>query len=169
MGRNAKPFKMHVLDGNRNKQSKEKLEKMEKVDKQMSFKQDRIKAPSWLSTRAKNIFEKMAEEFAGLDILTNVDVNMLALYCDNMAAYITYTEIIKKEGLMVTVTNNGGYSSEEPHPLVAKKEKTFVMIEKAGSKLGLSPVDRAKLMGILVDIDSKDEEKGNSGRFSGRL
>ena len=167
MGRNAKPYQMHVLDGNRNKHSKKKLEKMKEADEKLTMKSDEIKPPSWLSTRAKNIFVKIAEQFEGLNVLMNVDVNMLALYADNLAAYITYTEIIKKEGLMVTVTNNGGYSSEEPHPLLMKKEKSFNMIEKSGSKLGLSPVDRAKLMGIMVNQDD-EEDKGNS-RFSGRL
>jgi P27 family predicted phage terminase small subunit len=167
MGRNAKPFSMHVLDGNRNKHSKEKLEKMEKADKKLRFKDDNIKAPYWLSTRAKNIFNKLVAEFEGMNLITNVDVNMIALYSDAFASYIDYTERIKKDGIIVTSLNNGGFEQEDVNPLIAKKEKAFAMIEKAGSKLGLSPVDRAKMVGLMME-DDKDEDKGNS-RFSGRL
>jgi P27 family predicted phage terminase small subunit len=167
MGRNAKPFAMHVLDGNRNKQSKEKLEKMKKADEKLKFKDDNIKAPYWLSTRAKNIFNKLVAEFEGMNLITNIDVNMIALYSDAFASYIDYTERIKKDGIIVTSLNNGGFEQEDVNPLIAKKEKAFNMIEKAGSKLGLSPVDRAKMVGLMME-DDKDKDEGNS-RFSGRL
>lgn len=164
MGRNAKPAQLHLLEGNKNRIPKETLERRKAAEESMTFKSDAIKAPSWLNSEAKKIFNKLVKDFAATDILVNVDVHALALFCDNYHDYITFTKIIEEEGLQIEHTNKAGETNKVPHPLLTKKKQAFDVMDKISGQFGLTPVARARL---ALSLQKDNDEDDNP--FSGRL
>lgn len=164
MGRNAKPAKLHLLEGNKNRKTKAELDRRLTAEESLTFKSDSIKSPVWLNQEAKKHFNKLAKEFESTELLVNVDVNGLALYCDALSDYIRYTDIIAAEGDQVTHTNKAGEKNKVPHPLLTKKKQAFDQMSKLMGEFGLTPAARAKLAMNLMKDEGQDDN-----RFSGRL
>ncbi|WP_031405284.1 phage terminase small subunit P27 family [Geobacillus vulcani] len=145
MGRNAKPIHLHLLEGNKNRLTKKEIEQRLETEKRLKPKKDKIKPPSWLDDVAKKEFKRIAKELMELDLLTNVDVNALAAYCDAYSDYVKCTQIIQEEGLMVEYTNKAAETNKVPHPLLTKKKQLYEQMRSIASEFGLSPAARAKL------------------------
>jgi P27 family predicted phage terminase small subunit len=145
MGRNAKPIKLHLLEGNKNRLTKKEVEQRLEAEKKLQPKKDKIKPPTWLDSIAKKEFKRIAGELMELDLLTNVDVNALAAYCDAYSDYIKCTKIIQEEGLMVEYTNKAAETNKVPHPLLTKKKQLHEQMKSLAAEFGLTPVARAKL------------------------
>ncbi|WP_198962479.1 phage terminase small subunit P27 family, partial [Geobacillus sp. FJAT-46040] len=78
-------------------------------------------------------------------LVTNVDVNALALYCDAYANYVKCSQIIEEEGLMVEYTNKAAETNKVPHPLLTKKKQLHEQMKSLAVEFGLTPSSRAKL------------------------
>jgi P27 family predicted phage terminase small subunit len=159
MGRNAKPIHLHLLEGNKNRLTKKEIEQRLEVEKRLQPKKDKIKPPSWLDATAKKEFKRIASELVELDLLTNVDVNALAAYCDAYSNYIECTKIIQEEGLMVEYTNKAAETNKVPHPLLTKKKQLFEQMKAIASEFGLTPAARAKLAIPKEEEKPKTEEE----------
>lgn len=157
MGRPAKSINLHAISGNKAKLSKETIKKRKQAEEQMTFKDDAIEAPSFLSDRGKEIFENLLVEFQYTQILKNVDSQMLGLYCDAMDRYITIKEQIDHDGLM---------PFGKPHQLLSHQDKAFERAMKVAGRFGLSPSDRAKL--ALNMVNKVKEETTNDNGFGDR-
>ncbi|MGQ0518440.1 phage terminase small subunit P27 family, partial [Bacillus sp. D-CC] len=72
---------------------------------------------------AKKEFNRISKELMELDLITNVDINALAAYCDAYSDYVECTKIISEEGLMVEYTNKAAETNKVPHPLLTKKKQ----------------------------------------------
>jgi P27 family predicted phage terminase small subunit len=166
MGRNAKPIQLHLLEGNKNRLTKEEIEQRLEAEKKLQPKKDKIKPPAWLDPIAKKEFKRIAGELMELDLLTNIDVNALAAYCDAYSDYIKCTKIIQEEGLMVEYTNKAAETNKVPHPLLTKKKQLHEQMRSLASEFGLTPSARAK-----IAIPKKEEAPKSEAerRFSGRL
>lgn len=145
MGRNAKPIHLHLLQGNKSRLTKKEIEKRVEVENKLKPKKDKVKPPKWLDSIAKKEFKRIAEELMELDLLTNIDVNALAAYCDAYSDYIKCTQIIREEGLMVEYTNKAAETNKVPHPLLTKKKQLHEQMKSLASEFGLTPVARAKI------------------------
>lgn len=165
MGRNAKPIQLHLLEGKKSHMSNEQIDKRKEAEESLQFRDDKIVPPNWLRKEAKPYFKKLVKEFDGLNIIKNVDSINLALYCDALYDYITFTEIIEAEGYMMEMTNKAKATNNVPHPLITKKAQVFQQMNKIASDFGLSPAARSKLaMNIMNDKDKEDDNP-----FSGRV
>lgn len=165
MGRAAKPIQLHLLEGNKNRLTKAEIDKRKKAEEQLNFKADKIKPPTWLRKEARKYFNRLVKEFEGLNLLKNVDVDMIALYCDALLDYITFTKIIEEEGVQIEHTNKAGETNRVPHPLLTKKQHAFQQMNRIAGDFGLSPVARAKLA-LNMQVDDKE---GESNPFADRL
>jgi len=145
VGRNAKPIHLHLLQGNKSRLTKKEIEKRVEVENKLKPKKDKVKPPKWLDSIAKKEFKRIAEELMELDLLTNIDVNALAAYCDAYSDYIKCTQIIREEGLMVEYTNKAAETNKVPHPLLTKKKQLHEQMKSLASEFGLTPVARAKI------------------------
>lgn len=145
MGRNAKPIALQLLEGNKGKYSKKQLEERMERENALKPNTDNVNAPNWLSPFAKEEFEKMANELMTIDMLTNVDVNALAMYCDAYARYVECTQMIQEEGLMVEYTNKAAETNKVPHPLLTKQKALFEQMKALSTEFGLTPAARAKI------------------------
>ncbi|MCZ1180397.1 phage terminase small subunit P27 family [Alkalihalobacillus clausii] len=153
MGRPAKSINLHAISGNKAKLSKETIKKRKQAEEQMTFKDDAIEAPSFLSDRGKKIFENLLVEFQYTQILKNVDSHLLGLYCDALDNYIRFKDQIEREGFVL-------YG--KAHPLLTHMNKALDNTAKLGGRLGLSPSDRAKLALNLVN-KVKEETTDDNG------
>ncbi|MBP0725545.1 phage terminase small subunit P27 family [Bacillus sp. RG28] len=160
MGRSAKPVVLQLLEGNKGKYSKAQLQERLEREKLIQPKTDKLKPPSWLSSFAKKEFKRMVNELKEVDLVTNVDVNALALYCDAYGNYVECTKVIQEEGLMVEYTNKAAETNKVPHPLLTKQKALFEQMKSLSTEFGLTPAARAKIaIPKLNEKEESDEEK----------
>jgi P27 family predicted phage terminase small subunit len=144
-GRKAIPIDLQLINGNKNRLTKREIEARKAAEERLKPKADRVRPPAWLSDEAKREFKRIAKEMQDLGVLTNVDVDALALYCDAYAAYVECTRIIEAEGLMVEYTNKAAETNKVPHPLLTKKKQLAEQMKALATEMGLTPASRAKL------------------------
>ncbi len=159
MGRNAKPIQLHLLEGNKNRLTKKEIEQRLETEQKLKPKNDKIKPPAWLDSVAKKEFKRIATELEELDLITNVDVNALATYCDAYSDYIECTKIIQQEGLMIEHTNKAGETNSVPHPLLTKKKQLHEQMKTLATEFGLTPSSRAKIAISKPEEKEKTEEE----------
>ncbi|RBW69468.1 phage terminase small subunit P27 family [Bacillus taeanensis] len=163
-GRKAKPVNLHLLEGNKSHLTKEEIEKRQKAEESLTLKSDNIKPPTWLDSEGKKTFRKLIKEFEEIDLLVNVDVYMIAMFCDAYSDYIECTKIIQDEGKLIEHTNKAGETNRIPHPLLTKKSHAFNQMKAMASEFGLTPSARTKLIqNMQVEGDNEDNS------FSGRV
>jgi len=160
LGRSAKPIVLQLLEGNKGKYSKAELQERMNRENAIKPKVNNIKAPNWLSPFAKKEFKKMVKELLEVELVTNVDVNALALYCDAYDNYVECTRIIQEEGLMVEYTNKAAETNKVPHPLLTKQKGLFEQMKSLSTEFGLTPAARAKIaIPKPVEKELSKEEK----------
>jgi P27 family predicted phage terminase small subunit len=156
----AKPVVLQLLEGNKGKYSKAQLQ--ERLDRENAIKPkaNNVKAPNWLSPFAKREFKKMVAELMEVELVTNVDVNALAMYCDALDNYVQCTRMIREEGLMVEYTNKAAETNKVPHPLLTKQKALFEQMKSLSTEFGLTPAARAKIaIPKVPDKEESAEEK----------
>lgn len=101
MPRTAQSAMIHILEGNPNNKTKKELYRRQKNESKLSVSNKSILAPPWLSTGAKNEFNRIKVLFEATDILTEADINILAIYCDTLMDYKSFKAQVKKHGIMI--------------------------------------------------------------------
>ena len=166
MGRKAKPVDLQLVQGNPNRRTKKELHARKQAEEKLKPNSDRVKPPGWLGKQAKKEFRRIVKEMEHIDLLTNVDVDMLACYCDAYEGYQEATRIIQEEGMMVEYTNKAAETNKVPHPLLAKRRQLFDQMKSIAGELGLSPSSRAKL---ALPRDNDKPKDPFEERFGDRL
>lgn len=145
----AKSAKLTLLEGNTSRYTKAELERRIENEEKLKMRSDNIVAPNWLSADAKKEFNRLAELLLECEIITEADINILALYCDALSEYKLCKKMIKQLGALVDGKIN---------PFYVRKEKAFVQLKSAGSELGLSPSARAKLAINMNNEEDDDDD-----------
>lgn len=104
MGRRAKPVDLILIQGTKHLTKKE-IDARKEAEAKLRPNDDKVRPPGWLDDVAKKEFKRIVKELKEIGLVTNVDVNALALYCDAYANYVKCSQIIEEEGLMVEYTN----------------------------------------------------------------
>lgn len=154
MGRKAKPIALHLMEGKKHL-TKAEIERRLAGEQQFSVACDKVKPPAWLNKAAKKEFKRLVKELAQTGLLTNIDVDALALYCDALTQYIECSKIIEQEGMMVEYTNKAAETNKVPHPLLTKKKQLFEQMKALATEFGFTPCARAK---IAIPKQEKKEE-----------
>lgn len=107
-----------------------------------------LTAPDWLNSVAKKIWKRKVEEISALRspdvLLSDLDRDVLAVYCDNLASYMD-------------LARHNGKTTIEEH----KVKQTYTMrIIGAAEKLGFTPASRARLIRKKADEDPNKERFG---------
>ncbi|WP_435817046.1 phage terminase small subunit P27 family [Brevibacillus nitrificans] len=145
MARRAMPVGMHLINGNQSRLTKKEIDQRQEAEERLKPKKNKVKPPSWLDKVAKAEFNRLAKELAELELVTNIDVNALATYCDAYSDYVQCTKIIQDEGLVVEHTNKAGETNSVPHPLLTKKKQLHDQMRSLAIEFGLTPSARAGL------------------------
>ena len=102
----------------------------------------------------KNLIE-LSKKQGMLRLLDNLDLGILAMYCNAYDCYVDITEKIQKTGYLgIRKTANDKF--QVVHPLLSAQEKYVKQIMQCSTKLGLATTDRLKLI-----VPKKEESSTN--------
>lgn len=145
MSKKAIPINIQVAKGNPNNLTKAEIKRRQTNEEKLKPNTDSIRAPSWLDEKALEEWERIAGELEELELLTNVDLSILAIYCDAYSKYLLATETIESQGMFMEYTNKGGATNVIEHPSVKAQIKYSDLMRKIGIEFGLTPASRAKI------------------------
>ncbi len=142
-GRPAKPPELHAIAG---------TFRADRHGGQVKPNPGRPTCPSWLDGAAKREWRRIVPELERLGLLTKVDRACLAGYCQAWSEFKAATELIQKEGRVVS-------GPIRPHPAVAMQRSAWSAIQQFATRFGLDPADRLK-----VETNAQETDAGK-GRF----
>jgi len=163
LARKAEPMSLKLLGGNRQRLSKEKIEARKIEENKLKLSKDKLKPPKWLGDLAKKEFRYIVSQTDSIDLLNNLDVHVLAVYCDTYEKYVECSRIIQEDGLITDkgytketerVLKRGSKTVENErtvdysmgqHPLLIRQKDLFNILRSLQSEIGLTPVARAKI------------------------
>lgn len=127
-GRKQKPVDLKLVEGNRG-------HRKINVNRPKPKKGQRA-APASLSAVAKKKFKQVVADLKATGLLTVVDIDSLALYCDAYARYWKLQKEMIKEKSVIDGKKN---------PKLTAMKEAFVQMRSIGSEFGWSPATRATL------------------------
>lgn len=142
MGRPAKSVELL----NKNLTKEEEMIRKEE-EKKLRGQADRIRAPSYLSTRQKKIFKNIVKELQEADVLGNLDVYILS----TCAIDIDRMQMMEEE-----INNNAELLSSRDY--IGTKDKYTKDFFRCCNELCLSPQSRAKLGNLKLKKSQDDED-----------
>lgn len=145
-----------IIDISSGKIGKENIKNRQEAEKKLKAERNDLIAPDWLSDNAKIEFERVVSECDKINILDNLDLGVLAIYCNAYDGYVETTKKLEVEGLVKTKMTKTGIL-EFINPLVNVQEKYVKYIMQSSSKLGLATTDRLKL--VVPVKEEKPENK----------
>lgn len=121
-----------------------KAEKEHRKEQEFLLKGDckKLTAPTWLSKDAKKEFARVAKHLIALELISESDLAVIAIYADAYAKFQQATAEINVSGI-VTEKQDG---EERVSPYVIAQQKYVETIMKCSTKLGLFVSDRLKLI-----------------------
>ena len=154
LGRKVIPVSVQIAKGNPNRLTKSEIAARLESEEKFKPNNDNIKPPTWLDKIGKKEWIRVASELEELEILTNVDVAALGMYCDAYSKYQLATKKINEEGMFIEYTNKAGATNIIEHPAVKAQVKYADLIKKLCSEFGLTPSSRAR-----ITLPKQEEEK----------
>jgi P27 family predicted phage terminase small subunit len=96
--------------------------------------------PACLGDEARKEWRRLAKELAELGLLTGLDRNMLAAYCQAHALWVEAVSSIERYGTMVKSPN--GYPMQSPYVAVANKQ--VEIMGRIAAEFGMTPSSRSR-------------------------
>jgi P27 family predicted phage terminase small subunit len=97
--------------------------------------------PPELGEVARREWNRLVEELAALQLLTNLDRAALAAYCGAYAMWAEATEAIQTYGSMVK--SPSGYPVQSPYVSIANRQAEIMM--RIASEFGFTPASRSRI------------------------
>lgn len=101
--------------------------------------------PTWLDRDAKREFKRIVSALADLDMLRSTDVGVLASYAVAYSRWIAAERKLSEEGTVINVDGSQGQVRKVKNPALMVSSEAQKQMLRAGSLLGLNPVDRNKI------------------------
>lgn len=178
MGRAKQPVSLLVLKGNKNLTKKE-IEK--RKEQEVKVQTDKVKPPSYLPTKLKKEFKKIASELLEIGIMTNLDNDSLARFLMAQKMYIEVTDNLMKIPSVVEVpkmvtdefgekVQDGIIKAANPEfsDTLINQDKLFKQCRTAASDLGLTISSRCRLVMPKGKVDDKPKTEAER-RFGDRV
>lgn len=141
-GRPPKPTALKVIEGNRGKRSANKQEPDPKYLVELD-------APDWLSAKAKKVWEEVAPHLASAKLLTEVDVQALAMGCVAIAQYRQAVErageSLVKSKIVVNENDTPVETGEHINPWLIVQSMSFKQAMAVFQQFGMSPAARTRI------------------------
>lgn len=144
-GRKPIPTALHILRGNPSKKNLDGLN-------EPTSKVEVPRTPPLLSPIAKKHFPKIAKQLADAKIMTKLDTDALAMYCEAYAKWYAANEELKTCD-WITLTDNG-YPMQSPWLTVSNQ--AFNQMKAMLTEFGLTPSSRTRVQMIKSDGNEKD-------------
>lgn len=133
-GRKPKPTGLKVLEGNPGKQ---------KLPQGEPKPGGEAECPAWLTRSAKAKWRRLAPELQRLGLLTSVDGDALAAYCESWAEYERAEKALQQLGTTYETSTGLIY----PRPEVQMSHRARQQMHRFGAEFGLTPSSRARVGG----------------------
>ena len=134
-GRKPKPTALKVIQGNPGKRPLPKNEPKPATTKRTP------PAPVYLPDDAKAEWRRVAKELHGMGLLTRVDTDALAAYCQVFARWVEAERKLATDG-MVTITSNG---NPIQNPWLSIANRAMTEMRKWLIEFGMTPSSRARV------------------------
>lgn len=105
-----------------------------------------LQAPKWLAKKAREKWSELAPILSRNGLLTECDLDSLAIYCQTWIRYVDAENKLNKGS---TTTAASGYQQVNAWITIAKNCRADLM--KLGDRLGLSPSARGRINTEPVD------------------
>lgn len=154
-GRKPKPTQLKLVAGNPGKRALPKKEP--KAQKAID-----LMPPLNLSEAARAHWHQVALQLSAAGILTELDCHALALYCEAFARWVSATQKLRVDGLVIT--SESGYACQSPYLPIANK--AFDQMLKLMAEFGMTPSSRSR-----VEVPEKPPGAGADsawGRITGK-
>lgn len=135
-GRPPKPTALKLLEGDRGK-GRRPLNKDEPIPPQ-----GEVKCPTWLLPEAKKEWKRLAPTLEAMGVLTMVDLQAFAGYCQAYARWKEAEEFVAQHGSIFKTPS--GYVQQVPQVSIA--QQNLKIMQSLGSEFGLSPATRARII-----------------------
>jgi P27 family predicted phage terminase small subunit len=106
-----------------------------------------------LSPFGARVWDRVVKELEPLGVLSVVDRDVLAAYCDAAAFAKDARDQIRKDGLAV----RGQHGEPVKHPLYQVWTQSVGLVEKLGTRLALNPSARLRMLAELPDDPDDDD------------
>ena len=142
-----------------------------KEEKEIRYKQeellaeipsDKIKPQPWLNTRGKKIFNDIKKCLEGTSILANIDVFGLSIVANEMDKYIEAQLNIQASGTTVIEEQRNGTTKEVKSVHLQIQKEASEVFSKLGTRYGLDPQSRQKIIDINTEPVDTEEMEFNS-------
>lgn len=135
-GRKPKPVSQKLLAGN---PGKRKLNIAEPKFSEITH----IESPEWLDDLASQMWQRIIPELLKEKVLCSTDLHNVECFCVAYSRWRQSEQDVVKYGIVV----ESGNGSLTKNPALTAANESMMQIVKFGSSLGLSPSDRARLVG----------------------
>lgn len=153
MAKTGRPPKLSVISSG--KIGKEKKLQREIAESKLKVART-LKAPSWLSKDSKKEFKRIVKESEPLGLIDNMDLSILAIYCDAYATYVDITSKINESRITEIDEDYNQVVNACVKDLIKLRKVQVDTIMQCSSKLGLATSDRLRLV-----IPKSDEAETN--------
>ena len=117
-----------------------------------------VKPPAWLDPMGKKIFKSKAEQLIALNVLTVLDIDLLALYAQAYSLVVEALENMKTEGKFNTLYNDeGNIVGFVENPYMKVYRDNFDKVVKLAPQFGFSPASHKSIMTMASQKEAKDE------------
>ena len=152
----ARPRKnTNALEGAYTKEDmKERLE----IEERLKGNSDSIVIPAFMQDDdvAVEKFNQLTKELKESEIVSNVDTDLLAIYCDCWSKYVAATKMLYYQDMVEVQENKSGILTKVQNPYIKIQQSYSDRLIKLSSLFGLSPADRSKI--AHLNPSSKEEK-----------
>lgn len=152
--------KVDTLKKNLTKEEKEIRYKQEELLAEIPS--DKIKPQPWLNTRGKKIFNDIKKCLEGTSILANIDVFGLSIVANEMDKYIEAQLNLQASGTTVIEEQRNGTTKEVKSVHLQIQKEASEVFSKLGTRYGLDPQSRQKIIDINTEPVDTEEIEFNS-------
>ena len=145
-GQKPKPRRLKIVEGNPGKRALNKNEPMPDVEKPV--------APDVLSDAASVHWGTVVQQLYDAKIMTNLDIDALAMYCEAYARWVEANDKVRTEGTIVIAKS--GYPMQSPWLSIANK--AFDQMKAIMTEFGMTPSSRTR---VSVQKDDPDDDWGD--------
>jgi len=98
----------------------------------------------------------MSRRLSALGLLSEIDGNMLSLYCDAYARWVVGSRGLQKHGLLTKASKKGGVVRS---PYATLVNQALAQMVRISAEFGLSPSSRARIQTSKEDAGSTAENE----------
>ena len=111
-------------------------------------KKDLLRCPGWISDGAKLVWRSAAPQLRDMGVLTQVDRDALAAYCQAYARWREAEEFIAKHGSVYPLRDEQGrVKYMQPFPQVAIARHLLLAVRTFQQEFGMTPSARSRIHG----------------------